>query len=91
MNYKRAEEWIPQELLIKLQEYVDGEYLYIPRKSNHHKTWGEKNGYKKKLTERNKEIAARRYSGETVEQLAKIYFLSEKSIYRILSEQEEKN
>ena len=56
MNDKRAEEWIPQELLIKLQEYVDGEYLYIPRKSNHHKTWGEKNGYKKVVEKRIKYI-----------------------------------
>ena len=47
MNYKRAEEWIPQELLIKLQEYVDGEYLYIPRKSNHHKTWEKRTDIKR--------------------------------------------
>lgn len=88
MNYKRAEEWIPEELLARIQEYVDGEYLYIPRRSDNHKGWGEKNGYRMKLRERNREIIARRNNGETVQQLAKIYFLSEKSIYRILSETE---
>lgn len=88
MNYKRAEEWIPQELLIKIQEYVDGEYLYIPRRNDNHRAWGEKNGYRMKLRERNQEIIERKQSGETVHELAKIYFLSEKSIYRILAEQE---
>lgn len=87
MNYKRAEELIPEDLLVKIQEYVDGEYLYIPRKANNRKAQGEKNGYKSKIEKRNREIALRKRSGETVQQLADIYFLSEKSIYRILSEQ----
>lgn len=89
MNYKQAEKWLPEELLTQIQEYVDGEYLYIPRRSDNHKAWGEKNGYRTKLEERNREIIERKHSGESVQQLAKVYFLSEKSIYRILSENQQ--
>ena len=30
MSYKKATQILPQELLIKVQEYIDGEFLYIP-------------------------------------------------------------
>ena len=32
MGYKKAAHVLPQHLLRAIQEYVDGEYLYIPRK-----------------------------------------------------------
>lgn len=85
MKYKRADELIPMELLAILQEYVDGDYLYIPRKPQHKIKWGEKNGYKKQLNDRNREILSKFYEGYTVKQLALAYYLSEKSIYRIIA------
>lgn len=85
MDYKRAEGVIPVELLEMIQEYVDGEYIYIPRKSNNRRGWGEKSGYRSQIEERNREIIRRNEEGETVRELALSYFLSEKSIYRILS------
>ena len=41
MSYKKATQILPQELLIKVQEYIDGEFLYIPRISDNKKNWGE--------------------------------------------------
>ena len=40
MSYKKATHVLPQELLAKVQEYIDGEFIYIPRISNHKKNWG---------------------------------------------------
>ena len=41
MGYKKATKVLPQHLLRAIQEYVDGEYLYIPRKEENRKHWGE--------------------------------------------------
>lgn len=37
MSYKKAIHILPEELLELIQEYVDGECIYIPRKSNNKK------------------------------------------------------
>ena len=31
MGYKKASDILPEELLIKIQDYIDGGYIYIPR------------------------------------------------------------
>lgn len=40
MKYKKAQNVLPEEILELIQNYVDGEYLYIPRKSKNKKSWG---------------------------------------------------
>lgn len=40
MSYIRAEEVLPKELLASVQQYVDGQMLYIPRKAEEKRTWG---------------------------------------------------
>lgn len=40
MSYKRAIHILPNDLLEMVQEYVDGEFIYIPRKSGKKKEWG---------------------------------------------------
>ena len=37
MSYKKATQVLPQELLLKVQEYIDGEFIYIPRISDNKK------------------------------------------------------
>ena len=37
MGYKKATHVLPHDLLLKVQEYIDGEFLYIPRISDHKK------------------------------------------------------
>ena len=56
MRYVKAQDVLPEEILNLLQNYVDGAYLYIPRKEGKQKAWGEKSGIKRNLKVRNEEI-----------------------------------
>ncbi|WP_026671929.1 CD3324 family protein [Alkalihalobacterium bogoriense] len=84
MSYLNAEDVLPEEVIQLIQQYVDGKPLYIPRKETNKKAWGEKNGTKSQLQNRNKAIFQEYSSGLSVSDLAKRYFLSEKSIQRII-------
>ncbi len=85
MGYKKADSILPQHLLCAVQEYIDGEYLYIPRKNENKKQWGEKTQNRQRLLARNNEIAAKRRAGWPVATLAEQYCLSAKAVYKILS------
>lgn len=87
MGYFKAQNVLPEEIIKLIQDYIDGEYVYIPRKSGNEKSWGEKNGTRSTLRERNNEIFLKYIAGTNVEELAKQYFLSEKSIRRIISQE----
>ena len=67
-----------------LQQYIEGGYLYIPKKEENKKSWGENTNTKKELNKRNKEIAKKRRNGKSIQDLAKEYFLTEYSIRRII-------
>lgn len=41
MDYIRAAEVLPQELIEQLQQYVDGAAVYIPKKEEGKKAWGK--------------------------------------------------
>ena len=87
MKYVKALDVLPEEIIKIIQEYVDGEYLYVPRKNENHKAWGEKSGIRKSLKVRNNEIYKKYLDGVTIDQLTQEYYLTEKSIRRIISEQ----
>ena len=86
MSYVNADDVLPKALVEKIQKYVDGQLLYIPRKNENSLSWGEKNGTKEKLANRNQEIVNCYYSGQTIEELSKVYFLSAKRIQGIIHE-----
>ena len=86
MKYIKAQNVLPDELIKLIQEYVNGDYLYIPRKDGEKRTWGEKSGARILLKERNWEIYLKYQKGQTAEELAMEYFLTEQSIRRILSQ-----
>lgn len=87
MGYINAESVLPEEVIELVQQYVDGEYLYVPRKNENQKHWGEKNGTKIMLKKRDREIFKKYCFGITISELTKIYYLSEKSIRRIISKE----
>ncbi|MEI5909356.1 CD3324 family protein [Bacillus spongiae] len=89
MGYKKASDVLPNELVLIIQEYFDGDYLYIPRKKGNELSWGEKNGTKRALKDRNLSIFHHYINGATKGQLAKEYHLSIKSIERIIYQQKE--
>ncbi|WP_195972734.1 CD3324 family protein [Clostridium thermobutyricum] len=87
MKYIKAQDVLPDDILKIIQDYIDGEYLYIPRKSGEHKAWGEKSGIKNILKIRNNEIYKKYLNGSSVYELAQTYYLSEKSIRRIVNQE----
>lgn len=81
MSYINAKSVLLEEMIEKIQEYVNGVNLYIPKipeKSN------ACSSYKLELYKRNQEIYKLFLQGEKVPELAAKYYLSDKSIYRIL-------
>lgn len=83
MGYINANDILPMELINEIQRYVQGVNLYIPKIPEKKKS---DSSYKYELYERNKEIYELFQSGKKVSELAKMYYLSDKSIYRILGQ-----
>jgi len=84
MGYIRAEEILPIEVIELIQQYVDGENIYIPRKSANRQAWGAGTQIKQELQMRNRQIYKDYLAGSKISELASKYYLSEKSIQRIL-------
>lgn len=84
MKYVRAENILPESIIEIIQNYIDGEYLYIPRKKGNEKSWGEKSGTKDSLKARNEEVFNRYKHGFSIKELCQKYYLSESSIRRII-------
>lgn len=61
-----------------------GGYVYIPRKQENRKNWGEVSLANEEFRERNRDIFIKYRQGAGVKTLAEQYFLSEKSIQRIV-------
>ncbi len=92
MSYVKAKNVLPSELLEKIQEYAAGTYLYIPQKCESRKSWGESKDSKTWYKSRNKRIYENYKAGFSVSEISQKFFLSEKSIYRIiLSEKRQMN
>ncbi|KGA97001.1 hisitidine kinase [Alkalihalobacillus alcalophilus ATCC 27647 = CGMCC 1.3604] len=87
MSYMNAEHVLPKELIKKIQQYVDGKPLYIPRKNDNKKSWGENNGTRRALKERNVKMYFMFLEGATISELAVQFFLSEKSVRRIIRQE----
>ncbi|MGV2644738.1 hypothetical protein GNF86_25795, partial [Clostridium perfringens] len=74
MKYIKAQDVLPEEIVKIIQEYVDGEYLYVPRKNDNHKAWGEKSGIKSSLKVRNNEIYKKYIAVTTIYELTKEFY-----------------
>lgn len=91
MGYKKATHVLPRELLTKVQEYIDGECLYIPRVSDNKKRWGASTSTRRELWDRNNRIYTDYLAGKRMEDLAEAYFLSLKSIQRIIRQKKKEH
>lgn len=91
MGYKKAAHILPRELLAEVQKYIDGEFIYIPRISDQKKRWGASTATRQELKERNKQIYVDYLQGTSMESLAENYFLSLKSIQRIVGQLKKNN
>lgn len=86
MGYKRADDVLPESILESLQKYVSGETIYVPKKNAGRKKWGSGTGVNERLRLRNEQILEQHQKGITVKELAQRYYLTEKSIQRILKD-----
>lgn len=87
MRYVKARDVLPKKLLLELQQYVDGAYLYVPRKQENRLSWGERTHSKAETARRNREIYLRYLEGRCPAALAGDYFLTEKTVRRIILEE----
>lgn len=90
MSYQKAEHILPKDLVELIQDYIDGEYIYIPRKEENKKSWGEGTSIRKEMTLRNKNIYSDYLKGFNITTLAEKYYLSHKSIQRIVLNEKRK-
>lgn len=86
MSYIKVNNILPDELVELIQEYIDGEFIYIPKKESNRKAWGSKTSTKQELKCRNDDIYNDYINGFKMEELTTKYFLSFKSIQRIIYE-----
>ncbi|MBD5526921.1 MAG: hypothetical protein HDR02_00715 [Lachnospiraceae bacterium] len=84
MGYRNAGEILPVEIIELIQQYVDGENIYIPRRSENRLKWGSRTEITRELSHRNKLIYADFSEGMSTLELADKYCLSHKSIQRII-------
>ncbi|MGO4698175.1 CD3324 family protein [Paenibacillus sp. 2TAB26] len=84
MKYINASKILPEELIMEIQKYVQGEALYIPKQEKEYKNWGSLSGGRQLLDQRNAAIRNAFMSKSSIEQLSKEYFLSIDTIKRIV-------
>ena len=83
MKYINAADILPQELLEEITRYASGKLLYVP--SLHEKSsWGERSGSKKYSRERNQKIKELFQQGQSMDDLAETFYLSNETIRKII-------
>lgn len=87
MSYSNARDIFPDEILEVIQNYVDGEYIYIPKKDENKIAWGELTKSRNELLNRNARIYEDYLKGMPTRSLSERYFLSPKTIQRIILEE----
>jgi DNA-binding NarL/FixJ family response regulator len=85
MGYINANCVLPDDLIVAIQQHIDGQYLYIPRKTESKKKWGELSNNKRFLNERNTAIIEEYQAGVSAQALASKYYLSPKTVYKIVA------
>ena len=89
MKYKNANYVLPKELLMLVQEYIQGEYIYVPVREK--QIAENPTDYKTELGKRDAHIYTKYLEGMSNKQLSQIYNLSESSIRRIIVKQRKGN
>lgn len=85
VNYKNAIKILPERLVQEIQQYAQGDYIYIPIKDKVINSAPTE--YEQELKKRNEHIFTKSLEGVTNSELARMYHLSASSIRRIIIEQ----
>ncbi|MEK4030618.1 MULTISPECIES: CD3324 family protein [Bacillaceae] len=84
MKYVKATAILPEQLIIEIQKYVQGETIYIPKPKTAYQKWGSRSGGRKFIDDRNAAIRRAFQNGEMIERLADEYCLSVETIKKIV-------
>lgn len=90
MKYKNAKNILPEELINQIQQYIQGDIIYIPIQRDKI-SWCEKNGAKNAIQSRNNEIFEPYNKGYSLKEIQDIFNLSESSIRKIISKMKKSN
>lgn len=90
MGYNNGKQILPIELIKQIQQYVDGESIYIPKREETVKCWGQNTDTRRFLNRRDIEIYQKYLNGCRVVELSQEYHISTQGIYKILSKQKGK-
>ena len=82
MKYRNATELLPAQLLEELQNYAQGETLYIPKIKR--KSWGEGTGARNFFSRRDTDIRNQFSSGAQLTSLSQEHFISEDAVKKIV-------
>ncbi|WP_151736218.1 CD3324 family protein [Paenibacillus tengchongensis] len=83
MDYIKATEVFPEDLLEEIQRYVQGELIYIPTRTARRK-WGQNSGAAEYYRKRNHAIREAFRTGTGIERLSEQFGLSVDSIKKIV-------
>lgn len=84
--YTNAEEILPRDLIEQIQQYIQGQEIYIPKCDEKKLGWGERNGAKALIRERNRTICRKYECGASIDELMAEFHLSYDSIRKIVRE-----
>ncbi|NOU98737.1 CD3324 family protein [Paenibacillus planticolens] len=84
MKYTNAKKILPEKLIMEIQQYVQGETIYIPKQEKEYNHWGSLSGGRQWIDHRNAAIRHAFKTKSNIEQLAKDYFLSIETIKKIV-------
>ncbi|GIO69106.1 CD3324 family protein [Paenibacillus sp. JTLBN-2024] len=84
MNYRNGRDVLPPSLLKELQKHIEGELIYIPKRSSERVGWGVNSGTRQMIERRNEEIYNLHCSGHSLEYLTKTFHLSVESIRKVI-------
>jgi RimJ/RimL family protein N-acetyltransferase len=89
MKYRNATELLPLQLLQELQEYMQGETIYVPKVKR--KSWGEGTGAKLFYSKRDADVRKHYSHGVNLNKLSEEYFISEDAVKKIIYKKGELN
>ncbi|MGG1941173.1 CD3324 family protein [Paenibacillus polymyxa] len=84
MNYLKATDLLPDDLLKEVQRYIQGELIYIPNRPSERRRWGESSGAAQYYLNRNEEVRAKFNAGVSIDELSEQYGLSTDRIKKIV-------
>ena len=79
-----------ENMIKEIQKYVDGHSIYVPKKPDSRKNWGENTETLSFLEKRNEQIYSEYLEGCSITLLSEKYYSAEKSIQRIIRKKKKK-